>query len=193
MQLEPTVTAPSFEHERLAYYCWFLRVNGHVYKAFRDVADTYRAQAPDRQLSADMLCHVVRYQMGLKADGDVFAINNVVTPMLARLYKLERPDANFDTRKSWLDTLSEADWATLLAAFEPLRLTPEQPNRTGWVKQHERGVAHLALGRSTACGLGVKIEATLLPAQKVEQLDPRRTCPACLRAWKKGVRPEGHA
>lgn len=119
--LTPTVTAPDFATDRLAYYVWHLREYPQIYKAFRHWCDQYRAPKPDRHVSADMICHVIRYQTGLKAGGDQFDINNNLTPLFARLYTLERPLANFGNRKSWLDILQPDEWQQIIDAFEPIR------------------------------------------------------------------------
>lgn len=115
VNLEPTVSAPDFRANPLGYYTWHLLKHPEMFAAFVSLADRYRALKPDRRLSADMLCHVIRYQTGLKADDDQFQVNNVVTPLYARLYKRLRPGANVETRTSQLDALSETEWASLLA------------------------------------------------------------------------------
>lgn len=121
--LDPTVTAPNFSTNPLAYYIWHLEQHPEMYQAFRQYADAYRVGAPRRRLSADMICHVMRYQSALKAGDDIFQVNNVLTPLYARLYLLERPDAVIDTRPSQLDALLPEERAQLLAAFAPLKET----------------------------------------------------------------------
>ena len=119
--LTPTVTAPSFADDPLGYYVWHLQTHGEMYQEFRRHADLYRASNPARRISADMICHVMRYQSGVGAADDVFSINNVLTPLYARLYRLERPGANLDIRGSNLDMLLPHERVRLYEAFAPLR------------------------------------------------------------------------
>ena len=120
-ELTPTVAAPSFGDDPLGYYVWHLQTHGAMYQEFRRHADLYRASNPARRISADMICHVMRYQSGVGAADDQFSINNVLTPLYARLYRLERPDANFDLRKSWLDMLLPHERLRIYLALGPLR------------------------------------------------------------------------
>ncbi|BDP42894.1 hypothetical protein DAETH_28630 [Deinococcus aetherius] len=121
--LAPTVTAPSFQDHPLAYYRWHLAHHAEMFVEFRRLADWYRVTKSDRRVSADMICHVMRFQAGLKATDDQFAVNNVLTPLYARLYKRQRPGANVETRTSQLDDLSEETWVELLALV-PDEVTP---------------------------------------------------------------------
>ena len=122
--LAPTVTAPDFSVDPLGYYVWHLQKHGEMYQAFRQHADLYRQRNPTRLISADMICHVLRYQTGLGADDDEFRVNNNLTPLYARLYKLERPDARMGLRKSSLDGLLPDERVLLYKAFAPLREVP---------------------------------------------------------------------
>lgn len=119
--LEPTVTAPDFGTDPLAYYHWHLSTHPEMYVAFRRQADLYRAPDPGRRFSADMICHALRFQSGLSAAGDLYQVNNNVTPLYARLYRHERPGAAVAVRGSMLDALDPAEWAALLA------LVPKDP------------------------------------------------------------------
>ncbi|GBF05871.1 hypothetical protein DAERI_060131 [Deinococcus aerius] len=121
--LEPTRTAPDFAVDPLGYYRWHLSTHPGMYAEFRRLADTYRLTDPRRRVSADMVCHVIRYHSGLRAEGDQFQVNNVLTPLYARLYKRERPGARIETRASQLDTYDDETWAGLLA------LLPEEASR----------------------------------------------------------------
>lgn len=121
--LTPTVTAPDFSSNPLAYYTWHLLKHPEMFLAFRRLTDQYRAVDPTRRVSADMICHVLRFQTGLHADDDRFSVNNVLTPLYARLYKRQRPGANLSTRTSQLDDLTDEVWEELLA------LLPEEEPR----------------------------------------------------------------
>lgn len=123
--LTPTVTSPDFGRDPLGYYIWHLNTHGELYQAFRGLADTYRLRNPQRPVSADMICHVLRFNSTLGADDDTFRVNNVITPLYARLYLIERPQARISVRNSWLDTLNEIERELLYSAFYPLReVTP---------------------------------------------------------------------
>lgn len=113
--LTRTVTAPHFGIDPLGYYRWHLTTHPEMYAAFRRATDQYRAVAPSRRVSADMICHVLRFQTGLHAADDTFSVNNVLTPFYARLYLRERPGANVPTRASQLDALSPDEWTALTA------------------------------------------------------------------------------
>ncbi len=113
--LEPTVTAPDFGTDPLAYYHWHLSTHPEMYVAFRRQADLYRAVDPARSFSADMICHALRFERGMNAAGDHYRVNNNVTALYARLYRHERPGAAVAVRGSSLDALDPADWAALLA------------------------------------------------------------------------------
>lgn len=177
------VNAPDFESNRLEFYAWHLRHHGDVYEAFRLLCDRYREAAPHRVLSADMICHVIRYQTGLAATDDTYDINNNLTPLFARLYHLERPDARFRNRTSWLDTLPPDEWQIILDAFEPLR---EKPSPTeGWGKLHERGQYHYARGRYTLCGLTAREGTRLYDAMPS---DETTICADCLMRTHSGQR-----
>lgn len=116
----PTDFAPRFERAPLAWAIWYLEQHPELYRKFRDLADDYLAKKPRGLLSADMILHVIRYNAG-GVDGDTFRLNNNLTPLYARLYQIERPNAPVKTRKSWLDELSDTDMARLMFAFQPLR------------------------------------------------------------------------
>ena len=121
MPIDAPTNAPRFEDAPLLWAVWHLEKHPEIYRKFRELADKYLQNRPGGVLSADMILHVIRYNTGLSATGDVYKLNNNLTPLFARLYQLERPSAPVKTRRSWLDDLSESDAARLSAAFAPLR------------------------------------------------------------------------
>lgn len=121
IDLTPRVTAPDFSTDPIGYYVWHLEHHPEMYRQFRETADAYRAGNPARRLSADMICHVMRWHSVVHAGDDQFEVNNVLTPLYARLYKHERPDAVISTRKSMLDSLLPDERERLNAAFKPLK------------------------------------------------------------------------
>jgi len=112
--------APRFERFPLLWAIWYLENHPALYTKFRTLADGYLAKKPRGLLSADMILHVIRYNAG-GVDGDTYRLNNNLTPLYARLYQIERPNAPVKTRKSWLDDLNDEDMARLMRAFAPLR------------------------------------------------------------------------
>lgn len=121
--LDRSVTAPDFSAHPLAYYTWHLLRHPEMYAAFRRYTDQYRAVDESRRVSADMICHVLRFHTGLRATDDTFAVNNVLTPLYARLYRHQRPGANVPIRASQLDALTPEEWQSLLI------LLPEETAR----------------------------------------------------------------
>ncbi|MDO4247086.1 MAG: hypothetical protein Q4C89_13790 [Deinococcus sp.] len=121
LDLTPRVTAPDFSTDPLGYYVWHLENHPDMYRQFRATADAYRAGDPDRRLSADMICHVMRWHSVVHAGDDQFQVNNNLTALYARLYKNERPDARISTRPSQLDALLPDERDRLAAAFAPLK------------------------------------------------------------------------
>lgn len=121
IDLTSRVTAPSFASDPIGFYVWHLTQHPEIYLTFRATADAYRASDPTRRLSADMICHVMRWQSVVHAEDDQFEINNNLTCLYARLYKHERPNAVIGTRKSMLDSLTPDERDRLNAAFKPLK------------------------------------------------------------------------
>lgn len=121
IDLTPTMTAPSFTADPIGYYVWHLENHPEMYEMFRATADAYRAGDPTRRLSADMICHVMRWQSVVHAGDDQFSVNDHLTALYARLYKHERPDAVISTRKSMLDSLLPEQRDRLNAAFKPIK------------------------------------------------------------------------
>ncbi|AAF12345.1 hypothetical protein [Deinococcus radiodurans] len=125
IDLERRVTAPDFTTDPLGYFVWHLETHPDMYRQFRQTADAYRAGDPARRLSADMICHVLRWQSVVHAGDDLFQVNNNLTALYARLYKNERPDARISTRPSMLDALLPDERDRLAAAFAPLKEVKE--------------------------------------------------------------------
>lgn len=118
-----SVEAPDWDQDPVAWACWYLSTNGHLYRAFRRLADAGLAAAPHARLSADQLLHVIRWQARLRARGDLVAINDHASALFARLYLEEHPERErvFVRRRSLFDDLTDEQWARLMIAFEPLR------------------------------------------------------------------------
>lgn len=111
---------PRWEDDRLAWCIWYLQTNPHVYVAYRQLADDYRKDDPKRVCSSDLFFSVLRYMSVVRAWGDDYSLNNNAKAIFARLYQLERHDAQFDNRKSWIDEIDELGWTTLIEVFAPI-------------------------------------------------------------------------
>lgn len=118
-----SVTAPDWSADPAQWCCWYLDENADLYREFRRLADEMLRRRPGTKLSADQVCHVVRWNSRLAASGDYFAVNNNATALFARLYVEERPqhEGVFSTRKSVLDYLPPEQWDRVLLAFESVR------------------------------------------------------------------------
>lgn len=126
----PSVTSPSWADNPVEWCLWFLRSNGHVYVAFRREVqrrvELLEARGAKRQLSADQVCHGLRWDSPDGAEGDTFRINNNAVALLARLFQAEYPQLSkgiFRLRRSLLDDLPAGEWERILMAFEPLRVS----------------------------------------------------------------------
>lgn len=125
-----SVTAPDFKVDPLGWSQWWLRENGHVYLEFERLVTERLRQRPAARISADQVLHVIRWETDVRADGDVVSANNNATSLCARLYVHAHPHAkgNFETRRSWIDDLSPADWSRLTFAAtripKPAPVTP---------------------------------------------------------------------
>jgi hypothetical protein len=108
------VERPSWRSDPAGAAFAYLQANPRVYPEFRRLADDWRERNPGRHLSADMIAHVIRFQTPV-TEADAFKINNSVTPLLGRLYLLERPEASLEVRHSHLDSLHSGMWGRLLA------------------------------------------------------------------------------
>ncbi|GEM48809.1 hypothetical protein [Deinococcus cellulosilyticus] len=108
--MEQERKAPLFEEHPFMYCLWHLEHNYRTYQAFRELADRYREFNPHRMLSADMICHVIRFELGMRNDGDAFHISNNLTSFYARVYRLEHPEANFGLRPTWMNQLTDDQW-----------------------------------------------------------------------------------
>jgi hypothetical protein len=103
--------------DRIAWSAWFLRENIGVYAAFEHRADEFRKHNPNRPISSECIVNELRFASSTRTHGDVFHIGSNAKSLLARLYKLEHPDVNFDLRRCWLDALHPLEWATILDAW----------------------------------------------------------------------------
>jgi hypothetical protein len=103
--------------DRIAWCVWFLRENPGVYAAFEHRADEFRIHNPDRPISSEWIVNELRFASSVRTHGDVFSIGSNAKSLLARLYKLEHPDANIDLRRCWLSSLHPDEWQTILDAW----------------------------------------------------------------------------
>lgn len=124
-----SVSAPDWAADPAGWCAWLLTTNGHLYVEFRRLVDEMLRANPSARLSADQVCHVMRWNAQLRSEGDFFKVNNNASALFARLYALERPQARgvFETRRSALDDLPLEEWERVLLAFEPLR--SDRPRR----------------------------------------------------------------
>jgi hypothetical protein len=106
---------PDWRTDPAAAGMQYLKDNPSIYPTFRRLADLWRERNPGRRLSADAVCHVIRWETDASEDAE-YKINNNVVSFLARLYLLERPEAQLTTRESHLDSLHSGVWGKLLAA-----------------------------------------------------------------------------
>lgn len=118
-----SVSAPDWAADPAGWCAWLLSTNGHLYQEFRRLVDEMLRANPTARLSADQVCHVMRWNAQLRSEGDFFKVNNNASALFARLYLVERPHARgvFETRRSALDDLPPGEWERVLLAFEPLR------------------------------------------------------------------------
>lgn len=128
MRLDPTLDAkrqhaPSWRDSPQRWAIWYLKLNGHVYRAYRRLIDDARRANPGIRISSDQVLHVLRWDAKVHAKDDAFAINDHASSLFARLYVEEHPDAadNFGSRRSIWDGLMPSEWQRILDAFEPLR------------------------------------------------------------------------
>jgi hypothetical protein len=102
--------------DRIAYFVWVLQNNPGIYFKFRELAVEYQRRNPGRPFSSELLVSVMRFHSSVRVDGDQYAINANLKPLLSRLYLIENPDAPIEKRNSWLDHLSPAEWQQILGA-----------------------------------------------------------------------------
>jgi len=116
-----SITAPRAGDDPVGYAVWLLTEHPEIYRQFRSLCDQYLAVRPDAVISARMVCQVIRWNTAIKATGDVFKINNNATPLLSRLYVLERPSKKFAfrTRKSVYDDVE--NMPTVMEAWQNAR------------------------------------------------------------------------
>ena len=111
--------APLWQDAPFEWCLWYLRENGHIYRAFRDAADALFERHPTARTSAETIIQHLRYLTPATADGDPFKVNNNARSLFARLYIHERPHrkAQFERRRSHLDDLGPTEkWALVRAA-----------------------------------------------------------------------------
>jgi hypothetical protein len=108
------VKRPDWRTDPAAAGMQYLKDNPSIYPTFRRLADLWRERNPGRRLSADAVCHVIRWETDAGEDAE-YKINNNSVAFLARLYLLERPEAQLATRESHLDSLHSGVWGRLLA------------------------------------------------------------------------------
>ena len=101
---------PKFESHPLMYCLWHLEHSYPIYQAFRDIADQWSQDTPHMPISADAICHKIRFDLRLQLDQDAYHISNNLVSFYGRVYRLERPEANVGTRSSWIDSMSTEDW-----------------------------------------------------------------------------------
>ncbi|MCD0159808.1 hypothetical protein IHN63_00645 [Deinococcus sp. 6YEL10] len=120
MTLPDPGSPPRWEDDRVGWCAWYLLSNPQVYKAYRELADDYRLHNPERICSSDLFFNVLRYFSVVRAWGDEFSINNNAKSLFARLYQIERPEARFENRRSWVDDMTEDDWTAIFDVFAPI-------------------------------------------------------------------------
>lgn len=114
------VTSPKWTEripDRIAYFVWVLQNNPNIYFKFRELADEYRKRNPEHRFSAELILAVMRFHLSVRVEGDVFALNATLKPLMGRLYLRERPGANIECRNAWLDHLSADEWNQILRAW----------------------------------------------------------------------------
>jgi hypothetical protein len=104
--------------DRIAWCKWLLEAHPEIYRAFRVAADSKRAGNLEKRIGVDAILQGLRWDTGARAEGDGFKLNNNARALLARLYLLECPEAKLETRKSWLDTLTSAEWERITAVWK---------------------------------------------------------------------------
>lgn len=70
----------------------FIASNPHVYEWFRKYAHELRERGHER-ISADMICHRIRFELMIQTAGEVWRMNNNYTSRLARM--LIKEDSRF--------------------------------------------------------------------------------------------------
>lgn len=135
--------APSWEADPVAWCFWYLRENGHIYRAFRDAADELFVKHPTARTSAETVLQHLRYLTPATAEGDPFKVNNNARSLFLRLYLVERPERmdQFQRRHSFLDDLPrDVKWSLVHAA----RGEPEDHDVSReWIVTSSDQVAHL--------------------------------------------------
>lgn len=115
------LTVPAYSDripDRIANFRHVLEHNPHLYRKFRELADEYQRRNPGQPFSSELIVSVMRFRSSVRVDGDQFAINANLKPLLSRLYLIERPNAPIEKRNSWLDHLSHSEWQQILGAWQ---------------------------------------------------------------------------
>lgn len=115
-----STTAPPWRQDPYGWCLWYLRKNGHIYRAFRKEVDDRLARYPRSRVSADAVLHYIRWNTPINAEGDLFSINDHASALFARIYLVERPQhaERFELRRSFLDYLTRDQVDELLVAAE---------------------------------------------------------------------------
>jgi hypothetical protein len=103
-------TVPAYTEripDRIANFCHVLERNPHIYRKFKELANEYQ-----------LIVSVMRFHSSVRVDGDQYAINANLKPLLSRLYLIEYPDAPIEKRNSWIDHLSQTEWNQILGAWQ---------------------------------------------------------------------------
>lgn len=119
--LRKKLTAPAYTDQipdRIANFCFVLWQHPEVYRKFRDLADEYQRRNPGQPFSSELIVSVMRFRSSVRVEGDQFAINANLKPLLARLYLRERANAPIEKRNAWLDHLSQTEWQKILNAWQ---------------------------------------------------------------------------
>lgn len=114
------ITVPRWSEripDRVAWCVWLLKFNPTVYAAFVRSAEDHKRRFPTWRLSSELIVVNLRFMPGVRTEGDVFAISSHAKSLLARVYKAENPDADFDLRRCWIDVLHADEWEILLEAM----------------------------------------------------------------------------
>jgi hypothetical protein len=113
----PPKWTPNFD-DRIAWCCWLLKYNPHVYFAFRKIADGQRATNPSRRISSENIVNLLRYHSSIRTEGDYFGVNSNAKSLFAWLYMSERQGAVMGGRTPWLDLLTPKEQEPILDALK---------------------------------------------------------------------------
>jgi hypothetical protein len=90
-----------------AKFVEYHKENPQIYQAFKRIANEAIGKG-HKNLSAEFIFNVIRWQTGVEANGDEFKVNNNYKAFYSRLFMEEYPEYNdfFRTRKSNADEVS---------------------------------------------------------------------------------------